>query len=312
MKRLIGIEGLRQISAGAVVSVGNFDGVHRGHQRIIQRGRELAGNGGMVGLVTFEPHPLTVLRPGNVPPRLTPVGMKNELLAKMGVDYLVELPPTQEVLNITAEAFWEMLRDEVRPRHMVEGEAFNFGKGRGGTIEKLREWSTGSQVKLHVVEPVEAVLSDKTIVPVSSSLVRWLLANGRCRDAKACLGRNYVMEGVVVKGFQRGRTIGTPTANLRVDGQLIPCDGVYAGRCEVEGKVYAAAVSVGDMPTFGEELPHQVEAHLIGFGGDLYGKVLRVEMVDYLREQWKFGSVEQLKGQIGKDVERSRGLIGIS
>lgn len=303
MQLLNGIEGLRQLPAAAVVSVGNFDGVHLGHQRIVERARELAGSGGKVGLVTFEPHPLTVLRPGHAPPRLTPVGMKNELLAGLGVDYLVELPPTKDVLNITAEEFWAILRDEVRPGHMVEGENFNFGKGRGGTIHKLREWAAQSPVRLHVIDPVSAVLTDLTVAPVSSSLIRWLLANGRCRDAAICLGRPYALEGVIVEGFKRGRTIGVPTANLRVGDQLVPADAVYAGRCAVGGRVYPAAVSIGKMPTFGDQLPHQLEAHLVGYDGDLYGQTLRVELIDYLREQWKFSGLEQLKGQIARDIE---------
>jgi riboflavin kinase/FMN adenylyltransferase len=166
-------------------------------------------------------------------------------------------------------------------------------------------------VRLQVIDPVSAVLTDLTVVPVSSSLIRWLLANGRCRDAAVCLGRPYVLEGVVVEGFKRGRTIGTPTANLRVADQLIPPDAVYAGRCAVGGRVYPAAVSIGKMPTFGDQLPHQLEAYLVGFEGDLYGKTLRVELIDYLREQWKFSGVEQLKRQIARDVEVAVGRSGL-
>jgi riboflavin kinase/FMN adenylyltransferase len=308
MKILTGIDGLRRLPRGAVVSVGNFDGVHLGHRRIVETARSFAGDASPVALVTFEPHPLTVLRPDNVPPRLTPLEYKNELLARAGVDYLVELPPTPDVLNITAEDFWSILRDGVRPTHMVEGRTFNFGKGRGGTIDKLREWAATSPVQLHVIDPVTAELCDLTVVPVSSSLIRWLLANGRCRDAARCLGRPYTLEGVVVQGFQRGRTIGTPTANLRVTtNQLLPPDAVYAGRCTVDGNAYPAAVSIGKMPTFGDQLPHQVEAHLIGFAGDLYGRTLRVDLVDYLREQWKFPSLDRLKYQIARDIEASVG-----
>ena len=304
MQLLNGIEGERGLPPGTVLSVGNFDGVHLGHRRIIDTARSFAGGRAPVALVTFEPHPLTVLRPDNVPPRLTPLEYKNELLAQAGVDYLVELPPTPDVLNIAAEDFWAILRDEVRPSHMVEGGNFNFGKGRGGTIDKLRQWAAESPVRVHVIDAVTAVLCDLTVAPVSSSLVRWLLSNGRWRDAARCLGRPYALEGVVVQGFQRGRTIGTPTANLRLTtNQLLPPDAVYAGRCSVDGVVYPAAVSIGKMPTFGDQLPHQLEAYLVGFSGDLYGRTLRVDLVDYLREQWKFDSVERLKQQIARDVE---------
>jgi riboflavin kinase / FMN adenylyltransferase len=307
MKILTGIEGLRRLPAGCVLSVGNFDGIHLGHRRIIETARGMVGANGEVALVTFEPHPLTVLRPGNVPPRLTPLELKNELLAAAGVAYLVELPPTPEVLNTTAEEFWAIIRDGVRPAHMVEGTNFNFGKGRGGTIGKLQEWAAQSPVKLHVIDGVDAVLCDLTVVPVSSSLIRWLLAHGRCRDAARCLGRAYVLEGTVVEGFKRGRTIGVPTANLRLTAnQLLPPDAVYAGRCNIDATPYPAAVSIGKMPTFGDQLPHQLEVHIIGFTGDLYGRVIRVELVDYLREQWKFGGVEPLKYQIGRDIEASK------
>src|SRR6478609_90084 len=183
-----GLNGLRSAPPGGVVSVGNFDGLHRGHRRIIEVGRELRGqSGGKLVVVTFEPHPLTVLRPEKAPPRLTPASLKRELLNDAGVDLLVVIPPTKEVLDLAAEDFWAILRDEVRPRHMVEGGSFTFGKGRGGTVQKLREWSAGSGVNLRVIEPVEIALLDLTVAPVSSSLIRWLLGSGRVRDAAICL-----------------------------------------------------------------------------------------------------------------------------
>jgi riboflavin kinase/FMN adenylyltransferase len=298
-----GLEGLRQLSAGSVLSIGNFDGIHRGHQRILEVAAKLRPDSGpgRVAVVTFEPHPLTVLRPGHAPPRLTPPELKRELLASAGVDDLVILPPVPEVLNCSAEAFWQILRDEVRPAHMVEGDSFTFGRARGGDINRLREWSAGTGVSLHVIEPVLVALLDLQVVPVSSSLIRWLLAHGRARDAAICLARPYVLEGMVVKGHQRGRTIGVPTANLACDAQLIPADGVYASRCRVEGRDYPVALSIGTMPTFGENA-RQVEAHLIGFDGDLYGRVLRVEVLDWLREQRKLPGIEALKAQLAKDI----------
>ena len=296
-----GLASLRGLAPGGVLSVGNFDGLHLGHRKIIETARRLRAPGARLALVTFEPHPLTVLRPDLAPPRLTPEEKKHELLAEAGVDDLVELPPDPEVLNLTAEAFWEILRDEVRPTHVVEGKRFNFGKGRGGTIDKLRAWAAESDVKLEVIDGVSVALCDLTVVEVSSSLVRWLTAHGRVRDAAICLGRPYTLRGEVVKGHQRGRTIGIPTANLRITDQLIPPDGVYAGRAAAGGKAYAAAVSIGTMPTFGEH-QRQVEAHLIGFDGDLYRQTLEVELTDWIREQWKFASVDALKVQMQRDI----------
>src|SRR4051812_32245508 len=241
METLDGLSGLRQLPPGCVLSVGNFDGVHRGHREILSFARQLRDgrpDRSPLAVVTFEPHPLTVLRPEAAPPRLSSAPLKRSLLESAGVDVLVVLAPVPEVLNLAAEDFWKILRDEVRPAHLVEGESFNFGKGRGGNITRLREWTAESDVKLHVVTAVEAALVDMRLTAVSSSLVRWLIAQGRVRDAAICLGRAYCLEGEVVRGHQRGRTIGVPTANLECGGLMIPADGVYAARCEIAGKIY--------------------------------------------------------------------------
>ena len=305
MELLEGLAGLRRLPPGAVMSIGNFDGMHRGHRRILDTARELCAGTAPLAVVTFEPHPLTVLRPEAAPPRLTPPPAKRRLIEAAGVDHLVVLPPAKEVLDLTAEGFWEILRDEVRPKDLVEGRDFTFGKGRGGTVESLRRWSEGTGTSVHVVEPLTTALLDLSVVPVSSSLIRWLLYHGRARDAAVCLGRPYALEGEVVKGYQRGRQIGVPTANLRPGDQLVPLDGVYAGRCEIDGTTYPAALSIGTMPTFGEH-QRQIEAHLIGFDGNLYGRVIRVEVTDWLREQWKFHGVEALKEQIASDLQAVR------
>jgi riboflavin kinase/FMN adenylyltransferase len=307
MKTLEGIDGLKKLPPGAVASIGNFDGIHLGHERILAEARRLRAEAKAPALavVTFEPHPLTVLRPEAVPPRLTPLDAKRALLAERGVDVLVTLPPAPEVLDLSAERFWEILRDEARPSHLVEGPLFNFGKGRRGSIEKLVEWSAGTAVKVCVLGPVSTALLDMTVVPVSSSLIRWLLANGRARDAAICFGRPYALEGPVVKGHQRGRKLGMPTANIDCGDQMVPGDGVYAGRCAVDGRAYAAAVSIGTMPTFGPN-QRQVEAYLLGFDGDLYGRRIRVELLDWVREQRKFAGVEALKAQMAKDLETVR------
>ncbi|HEY8666102.1 MAG TPA: riboflavin kinase, partial [Tepidisphaeraceae bacterium] len=205
------------------------------------------------------------------------------------------------VLDLTAEQFWQILRDDVRPAAMVEGLSFSFGKGRGGNIQRLREWTANSAVALHIVEPVTAVLTNLSVVPVSSSTIRWLLGHGRMRDAAICLGRPYLLEGTVVEGQGRGRTLGVPTANLQHADQLAPADGVYAARCAVAGKSYAVALSIGTNPTFADGR-RQVEAHLIGFDGNLYGAILGIELVDWLRDQRKFPDVEALKRQIARDL----------
>jgi len=302
MEILHGIDGLRKLPQGAIISIGNFDGIHLGHQRILQTAQKLAsGPQTSIAVVTFEPHPLTVLRPKLAPPRLTLLQRKAELLTNAGVSHLVILPPEPAVLNLTAQQFWHLLRDGVRPSALVEGGSFNFGRGREGTIEKLKEWTAQSPVRLHIIEGVDATLLDLSIVPVSSSLIRWLISYGRARDAGICLGRPYELEGKVVEGHKRGQKIGVPTANLDCGDQLIPADGVYAGRCTHIGKTHAAAISIGTLPTFGE-YARQVEVHLINFSANLYGQTLRVEILDWLRDQRKFTGIESLKHQLNKDI----------
>ena len=308
-----GLEGLRSLPPGAVLSIGNYDGIHLGHRRLLELAQAIRARqegGARVGIVTFEPHPLTVLRPELAPPRLTPPAIKQALLEAAGVDDYIILPPAPEVLNLTAEEFWAILRDQVKPTHLVEGSSFNFGKGRGGNIERLIEWSAGSAIALDVVDAMSVPLLNLSVVPVSSSLIRWLLANGRVRDAAICLGRPYALRGAVIEGFQRGRSIGVPTANLKCDEQLIPGDGVYVGRCTLAGRSWPAAVSIGSLPTF-QERKHQVEAHLLDYDGDLYGQTIELELIDWLRDQRKFAGLETLKKQIFRDILSVRGRWNI-
>jgi len=307
-----GIDGLRKIPPGGVMSIGNFDGLHRGHASILRNARALRDRSPNqhLAVVTFEPHPLTVLRPEIAPPRLTPPILKLSLLEEAGADDYVVLPPTRDVLDMPAEAFWKILRDDVRVAHLVEGQSFNFGKDRRGTIQRLREWAADSQVQLHVVDPVRVTLLDLQVAQVSSSLIRWLLAHGRARDAAICLGRPYVFEGIVVTGYQRGKSIGIPTINLDCGDQLIPADGVYVGRCTIDGASHTAAVSIGNAPTF-ENTKWQIEAHLLDFDADLYGRTIQLEIIDWLREQRKFRGIEELKRQIAQDINECRERTGI-
>ena len=252
-----------------------------------------------VAVVTFEPHPLTVLRPGHAPPRLTTSAMSG-LLDDGGVDDLVVLPPSEQVLDLTAEQFWALLRDEVRPAWLVEGPTFNFGKAAAATSIASRMGRRRRRGAAHRRAGVAALL-DLQVVPVSSSIIRWLIDLGRVRDAAICLGRPYTLEGPVVKGHQRGRAIGVPTANLDCGGQLLPADGVYAARAEVVGTTYPVALSIGTLPTFGTNA-RQVEAHLIGFDGDLYGRTLHVEVTDWLREQRR-SAASRCQGRLARDIE---------
>jgi len=310
MQILHGLDGLLQSPKRSVMSVGNFDGVHLGHQRIFKTARDVAAQRkAELVFVTFEPHPLTVLRPQAVPPRLTTPEMKQELLAAEGANFLVILPPEKQVLGLSAEDFWTILHERVAVSDLVEGASFRFGRGAKGSVEMLAKWSAHTDLQLHVVESVQVPLLDLQLAPVSSSVIRFLLDFGRVRDAAICLGRPYILSGPVQKGFARGKSLGVPTANLLCDGQLIPADGVYAGRCTLQNKQYPAAVSIGTMPTFGDNT-RQIEAHLIGFDGDLYGKTISVELLDWLREQRAYSSIEPLKVQMNKDITESLAAVG--
>jgi len=304
MEILSGLDALRSLPRGAVLTIGNYDGVHLGHRRILETCRNLARRScaGQVAVITFEPHPLTVLRPEAAPPRLTPPSLKERELCLAGVNFLVVLPADASVLNLSAEEFWAILREDVAPAAIVEGEEFFFGRDRAGNSETLRRWATDAGIAVEVVPAVRVALTDLSLVRVSSSLVRWLLLNGRVRDAAICLGRPYVLEGEVTVGRRRGRTLGVPTANLRCTGQLIPADGVYVGRCAIADRAYPTAVSIGTMPTFNETV-RTVEAHLVGFEGDLYGRTIQVSLIDWIREQRRFESVEALKARMAQDIE---------
>ena len=186
-----------------------------------------------------------------------------------------------------------MLRDEARPARLVEGPDFTYGKGAAGTVETLRAAAVDSGVDFRVVEPVQVTLPGLQVVGVSSSLVRWLVVKGRARDAAACLGRPYTLRGVVVHGYERGRTIGFPTANVDVGEQLIPADGVYAATVVVGGVEHAAALSIGTAPTFANAR-RQVEAYLLDFNGDLYDQVVDVRVESWVRDQTRFPGVESL------------------
>ena len=301
-----GLLALSRVPPGAMLSVGNFDGVHLGHRHILEEANRLRSDAGEIVVVTFEPHPLTVLRPDVAPPLLCSLRLKHELLASLGVDRLIVLKPTADVLNTTAEDFFALLRDGARVRHLVEGADFNFGKARGGNVERLREWCDRDRVDLTIVGEVRVTLTDRSSVPVSSSVIRWLVAHGRAEDAAICLGRPFTIEGIVERGEQRGRTIGFPTANIAVEEPLLLAGGVYAARWTINGATHRVALSVGAKETFHEQHRVVVEAYVLDFTGDLYGREARIEVVGWIRGQSKYPSLESLVEQLHRDVARVR------
>lgn len=293
-----------------MVTLGNFDGVHLGHRALLGFARDEARRRGTRAIaVTFEPHPLAVLKPDNAPLRLTPLELRLELLAAAGADEVVVLPPTHDLLSLEAEDFFALLSRDARIGHLVEGESFCFGRGRRGTIGRLRQWTADAGMGLTVMPSVHVGLLDRTEVPVSSSLIRTLAGLGRVRDAGICLGGPLHLVGRVVEGFRRGRTLGFPTANLDCNGNIVPADAVYAGRVRLPHATYPAAIHIGPLPTFGHTR-RQIEVHLIGFDGDLYGHLLRVEVLDYLRDNRKFPSIDMLRARLSLDVQQAQAITG--
>jgi riboflavin kinase/FMN adenylyltransferase len=289
-----------------VVTVGNFDGVHRGHRALVERTVELARGRGLRSVVlTFEPHPLRVLAPERAAPALTTLAQKQELLAAHGVDTLAVLPFSRELAAMTAEEFTAgVLASSLRARHVVVGESFRFGRGQSGNVSSL----TASGARLGFsVSAVRPVLDGE--LPVSSSRVREALGRGDVARARALLGRSYFVDGRVVAGDRRGRTLGIPTANLEPENELVPARGVYAGRVRTpDGRWRPAVVNRGRRPTFGGEA-ESVEAHLLDFDADIYDQVIEVRFRRWLRHEQRFDSIDRLVAQLANDVQQARVLL---
>ncbi len=304
---LHGLEQLPERPTGCVVTIGNFDGVHRGHQSILATARALADREGTrVVVMTFEPPPLKVLAPERAPERLMHLDQRCEGLVAAGADDVVVLHTTPALLHLTPEAFVaDILVDHLGPRHVVEGPNFFFGHHRAGNVRTLAALGRKMGFEMHVVEPVTVDLADGTTTRVSSSLVRHLLTEGKVEDAAVCLGRPHTLRGRVVRGRGIGRQLHIETANLNCDDQLLPADGVYAAWADLDGRTTPAAVSVGARPTFGL---HQraVEAHLLDHDAVLYGRRLALRLVRRLRDQRTFESPDALCRQIAEDIRRVR------
>lgn len=292
---------------GTVVTVGTFDGVHRGHWAVLQeiRDRARAADRRSV-LVTFHPHPLQIVRPQDAPPLLTTPVEKKEILAESGLDYAVFLNFTPELARYEPRRFVEeILLGRLGVEELVIGYDHGFGRGRSGDADTLRKIGAELGFTVDVVGPVEAGAE-----AVSSTRIRRAVAQGRMDEARAALGRPYSIRGVVVKGDQRGRKLGFPTANLAgfPPDKLLPPAGIYAVRVIGREGTRNGALHLGPRPTF-RGAPPSVEVHILDFDGDLYGEELRVDFVEYLRGVEPFDSVEALVRQMEADVERARAVL---
>lgn len=308
----------------SILTIGNFDGVHIGHRAIIERARQLADTRDVCSRVlSFEPHPATVLRPGSEPPRLNDAEEKIRLIREAGCDEVRLLVPRRQLLDLAPETFIEQLVAEHRPLAIVEGNNFRFGKDRRGDMNLIGALGDRHGFEGVVVPSVEVVLKDQLAALVSSSLLRWLIGHGRVVDAARCLGRPYALSAGVVAGEKRGRAIGVPTANLDaadLAGRMIPAEGVYGGFVRLAGETAAgvrpAAISVGSKPTFART-GLCVEAHLLDFDGELYGHRIEVRFTRWLRDQQPFPGIEALRDQLHRDIAsvaslHAQGVLGMA
>ncbi|MFJ8585548.1 bifunctional riboflavin kinase/FAD synthetase [Streptomyces sp. NPDC093595] len=310
MQRWRGLEDIPQDWGRSVVTIGSYDGVHRGHQLIIGRAVERARELGVPSVVvTFDPHPSEVVRPGSHPPLLAPHHRRAELMADLGVDAVLVLPFTAEFSQLSpADFIVKVLVDKLHARTVIEGPNFRFGHKAAGNVAFLREMGGTYDYEVEVIDLY--VTGDAGGgEPFSSTLTRRLIAEGDVEGAAEILGRPHRVEGVVVRGAQRGRELGYPTANVEtLPHTAIPADGVYAGWLTAGGERMPAAISVGTNPQF-DGTERTVEAYAIDrVGLDLYGLHVAVDFLAYVRGQEKFASIEALLEAIAEDVKRCRAL----
>jgi riboflavin kinase/FMN adenylyltransferase len=300
-----------QLSAGApgpetALTIGVLDGVHLGHQALLRRLSDEAKRRALSpGVVTLHPHPITVLRPEIAPSYLTSLEDRIQLMRDSGADWVIPLTFTGEVSEVECEELARSFADSLRMRLMVLGPDAAFGRGAPkDTADRMRK--LGAEIGFEVVQ-IEPLMHDHE--RYSSTAVRKALTEGDMARVTALLGRPYRMGGPVVHGFERGRTIGFPTANISVAAdRAMPELGVYATRARVAGHVLTGATNIGRRPTF-DEGHVSIETHLLDFEGDIYGERMDLEIVEHIRGEVKFESVDALKAQIAADVETARGLI---
>lgn len=286
------------------VTIGKFDGVHTGHTQIMHDLAEAAAELGLETVaITFDRNPLELIKPEAAPRSLTSAQQREELLQAAGVDRVIVLEFTRELMATEPEGFIAAIFEQLRAKLVMVGPDFTFGKGGAGNAEMLQEAAPRYGAEVRVLDDV-CVRDGRRI---SSTWIRDALALGRVEDAAVMLGRLPSVRGVVVRGAQRGRELGYPTANLETNPQgFVPADGVYAAWASVGGVRYPAAVSVGNNPTFGGEIERVVEAHLIGVDLDCYDQQMTVEFVSFLRTMHRFGSGEELIEQMHRDVVDAR------
>ncbi len=297
MKVYNSLEEIKDIEA-TVVALGNFDGVHKGHRELIRRCTEAAKTAGIKAAVfTFSNHPRNVMKTGAEVKNIIYASDKAEIMRELGVDYLFNIPFTDEIRTMEPESFVnELLISKFNMREAYCGFNYRFGFKGAGTPEILMHMGIEKGFGVHVLSPVTI---DGNVV--SSTFIRNLIETGRVDECKKYMGRCYSVEGEVVFGNRLGKSIGFPTSNLNIDpGMVSPPNGVYITTCEYNGKVYPSVTNVGNKPTIGKFV-RNVETHIFNFDEELYGKVIRVNFIEKIRDEFKFESVDALSKQITSD-----------
>ncbi len=288
-----------------VLTIGNFDGVHKGHlalfEKVLERAKAIHGQS---VVMTFDPHPIKVMSPGNGPPLITPIEQKLELISNAGIDVILCLPFSFEFASMPAEDFVRrVLMDRIGVKEIVVGYDYSFGNKRQGDVSLLREMGNKLGFRVHVTGPIH--LDDAVI---SSTSIRRFVQEGNLVDAKKFLGRDYQIGGTVVKGKGRGeRLLGFPTANLKPIDELIPKRGVYAVTVRIDDKDYCGVTNIGYNPTFGDDTL-SVETHILDFSENIVGRKIKVRFIQRLRDEMTFGDVKELSDRIAQDIEQAREL----
>lgn len=304
MKVTYGSSSIVESLSQSVLTIGNFDGVHRGHRKLLEEVRSAAQKYRVPSVVyTFDPHPMEILAPGKPFFRLFETSDQEHQLEKLQIDYFVIEKFTKKFASMSPEDFLEKhLFSVFKPLHIVVGYDFAFGAKKEGTITDLKEFAKTRDCTVSVVEPVKWRGQI-----ISSSLIRQLVISGEIKNCNDLLERPYYLEGEVEKGDQRGRLLGFPTANMSVQSDLHPKPGVYVSRLSVDGKSYSAISNIGKRPTFFEDGESQcfLETHVFDFHQDIYGRRVQVELLEYVRGEKKFNGVEELKEQIELDCQKA-------
>ena len=297
-----------QALAPSVATIGFFDGVHLGHRHLINQVKMAASlNGWCSSIITFPVHPRQVIQSNYQPSLLSSPEEKVELLGTTGIDNCILLPFTRELSQLTAREFMQLLYDNYKVRMLVIGYDHRFGHNRAETFEDYCRY--GRELGIHIMQ---ATAYTQEQDKVSSSAIRRALLSGEISTATKYLGYNYFMQGTIVSGYQVGRKIGFPTANLQVDfpNKLIPAIGVYAVRVSVNGQNYKGMLNIGHRPTINNGTDLSIEVHILDFEGDIYNQPMRIEFIDFLRPEAKFNSVDELTLQIQKDKEATLQVLG--